>query len=160
MTLKKTLVAMAFLLVGMLSVSAQSKYKCLVQMNNYDGEKAYLVVSLIAPDGKYAKTLRVMGPNKRWYNSLKEWSKAQKANPEKLDAVTGASIGGGERSVVTLTLDDKLKDKGYKIRFETSVEDQDYHATDVEIPYSEAKLTEKVAGKGYIKMVKFSPVKK
>lgn len=156
---KLLLALIGCLFIGGLSASAQTKYKCLVQMTPYDGEKAYVVISLIAPDGKYDKTLRVMGPDKRWYSSLVEWHKAQKAQPEKLDAVTGASIAGGDRSVLVLTLDDSKLDKGYKIRFESSVEDQKYYADDVEIPYTTAKLTERTTGKGYIKLVKLTKSK-
>ena len=34
-----------------------NKYKCLIQMKNYSGEGAYIVVSLIKPDGKYEKIM-------------------------------------------------------------------------------------------------------
>ena len=47
--------------------NAQNKYKLMLQMSNYDGEAAYLVVSLINPKGEYEKTLAVMGSNKKWY---------------------------------------------------------------------------------------------
>ncbi len=158
MKLKITFITALLLLLCTIPVTAQTKYKCLLQMTGYTGENAYVVVSLVAPNGKYDKTLRVMGPDKRWYNSLKEWYKSQQAKPEKLDAVTGASIKGGDRSVTTFILDDSKINKGYKIRFESSVENQKYFADDVEIPYTSAKLTEKADGKGYIKVVKLSKV--
>ena len=41
-----------------------TKYKCMVQMTNYVGEAAYIVVSLVNPTGAYEKTLYVMGPDK------------------------------------------------------------------------------------------------
>ena len=34
-----------------------SAYKCMIQMKNYAGEGAYISVSLLNPDGSYAKTL-------------------------------------------------------------------------------------------------------
>lgn len=157
--IRKTILATLCLLMGGAALSAQTRYKCLVQMKPYDGEKAYVVVSLVDPKGNYDQTLRVMGPNKRWWNSLSEWHKAQQAKAEKLDAVTGASIAGGDRSVLTLTLPDDKLDKGYKIRFESSVEDQEYYKDDVEVPYTKDKLTERTQGKGYIKLVKFTPTK-
>jgi hypothetical protein len=100
----------------------------------------------------------VLGPDKKWYDSLTEWFKAQQAKPEKLDAITGASIKGGDRRITTFTIDDKLLNKGYKIRFESAVEDQKYFADDVTIPLTTEKITEKAAGKGYIKMVKLNKV--
>lgn len=149
------------LFVGSISVAFAQKtnYRCLVQMNAYEGQKAYVVVSLINPQGEYEQTLRVMGPDKRWYDSLAEWHKAQQAHPEKLDAVTGASIAGGGRSVFTFAVDESKMNKGYTLRFESSVEDQKYYAKDVEISLSSDKLTERTVGKGYIKLVKISPAK-
>lgn len=157
--LKNIITATFFLFtLANLSVAAQTKYRCQIQMDTYKGEPAYVVVSLISPDGKYDKTLRVLGPNKRWYNSLKEWYKAQKSKPEKLDAITSASIKGGDRTVTILEIDDKKINKGYKIRFESSVEDQNYYADDVEIPYTTDKLTSRTNGKGYIKTVRITKV--
>ncbi len=49
----------------------------MLQMANYQGEGAYVIVSLIDNKGQYEKTLYVMGPDKKWYNTLKEWHKAQ-----------------------------------------------------------------------------------
>lgn len=146
------------ILASALPAVAQTKYRCLLQMTAYNGENAYVVVSLVDAKGNYDKTLYVMGPDKKWYNSLKEWNKAQQKKPEKLNAITGASIKGGDRSVTTFVLDNSKIDKGYKIRFESSVEDQKYYSNDVEIPYTSDKVTEKTAGKGYIKLVKLSKV--
>jgi len=57
-----------------------SKYKCMLQMSNYMGEGAYVVVSLINPKGNYEKTLYVMGEDKKWYKTLKEWHKFYSKN--------------------------------------------------------------------------------
>lgn len=155
-----TLLSLLMLGVGTSALLAQkANYRCLVQMNAYEGQKAYVVVSLVNPKGDYEQTLRVMGPDKRWYGSLAQWHKAQKARPEKLDAVTGASIAGGGRSVFAFSIDESKIDKGYTLRFESSVEDQKYYVKDVEIPLSTSKLTERTAGTGYIKLVKISPAK-
>ncbi|RYF78608.1 MAG: DUF2271 domain-containing protein, partial [Cytophagaceae bacterium] len=48
-----------------------SQYKCMVQMTNYMGEKAYVVVSLINSKGAYEKTLYVLGSDKKWYPDVK-----------------------------------------------------------------------------------------
>ena len=133
---------------------SQSKYKCMLQMSNYMGEGAYIVVSLIKPDGSYEKTLYVMGDDKRWYDSLKEWHKFQQRKKDNLSGITGASVAGGNRSVTSFTLDNSKFNKGYKLRFESSVENQKYHANDVEIPLSDAGIADKVQGTGYIRYVK------
>ena len=52
-----------------------TKYKCMIQMTNYMGEGAYIVISLINAKNAYEKTLYVLGPDKKWYNTLKEWNK-------------------------------------------------------------------------------------
>ncbi len=146
----------------LLSFSSQamaqtSKYKCMLQMNAYTGEGAYIVVSLINPKGDYEKTLYMMGKDKKWYNGFKEWFKFFNKT-QKLDAKTGASIGGGDRTMVNLDIDDAVVDKGYKLRFESSVEDQKYHVADVEIPLTADALAGKADGKGYIKYIRFSKV--
>ena len=135
--------------------SAQvSKYKCMLQMTSYTGEKAYVVVSLINPKGAYEKTLYVMGPDKKWFDTLKEWHKFQSKKPTNLNAITGASVAGGDRSITTFAIENKYFDKGYKIRFESAVEDQKYHVQDLEIPLTTTGITEKTDGKGYIKYAK------
>ena len=139
--------------------SAQTaKYKCLLQMSNYLGEGAYVVVSLINPKGEYEKTLYVMGDDKKWYNSLKEWNKFQTKKPSNISAITGASVTGGDRSITTIEIDNAKINSGYKLRFESAVEDQKYHVSDVEIPLTTAGIAEKTEGKGYIRYVRLSKI--
>jgi len=144
--------------IGLFSnqTSAQtSKYKCMLQMSNYVGEGAYVVVSLINPKGQYEKTLYVMGDDKKWYKDIKEWYKFYKKK-NKVDAKTGASIAGGDRSMTVLEIDDNKINAGYKIRFESAVENQKYHVTDAEVALTTEGLAEKTEGKGYIRYVKLS----
>jgi len=148
----------ALLLFATASFAQTAKYKCMLQMIGYQGEKAYVVISLMNPQGEYEKTLAVLGPDKRWFNTLKEWYKFQTATKEKISAVTGASVGGGDRAVRTIEVDEAKIGKGYKIRFESAVEEQKYHATDVEIPLDAEAITAKTEGKGYIRFVRLSKV--
>ena len=146
------------LVIGLFTnqASAQtSKYKCMLQMSNYVGEGAYVVVSLINPKGQYEKTLYVMGDDKKWYKDIKEWYKFYKKK-NKVDAKTGASIAGGDRSMTVLEIDDNKINAGYKIRFESAVENQKYHVTDAEVLLTTEGLAEKTEGKGYIRYVKLS----
>src|SRR6188768_2381970 len=76
-----------------------SKYKCLIQMSNYLGEKAYMVISTIDSKGAYDKTLYVLGSDKQWYKTIKEWHKFNSKNKANISAITGASVTGGDRSV-------------------------------------------------------------
>ncbi len=127
-------------------------------MTTYQGLEAYVVISLIDPNGNYEKTLYVLGPDKQWYNTLKEWHKFESKAKSKLSAITGASVAAGDRTVKTIEIDDSKIDKGYKLRFESAVEEQKYHTVDVEIPLSTEKISERAEGKGYIRFVKLSKV--
>ncbi|MDO4880480.1 MAG: DUF2271 domain-containing protein [Capnocytophaga sp.] len=140
-------------------IFAQNQYKCLVQTINYSGEAAYMAVSLISPKGEYEKTLYVFGDDGQWYDSLKKWFGFYEKKNEKIDAITGASILGGERKTIMLDLDNEKLNKGYSIRFESAVEDQYYYNLDAEIPFSEEGLKGKAEGKGYIRYVRIVPSK-
>jgi len=153
----KTWILGTFILLPYFLISAQeTKYKCMLQMANYNGEKAYIVISLINPTEKYEKTLYVLGNNKKWYDSFKKWYQFYKKSNQKLNAITGASIAGGDRNTTTFSIEDKYIGKGYKIRFESAVEDQKYYEVDLEIPVNLDSITSKTNGKGYIKYVKLN----
>ncbi len=154
-SLSKIILAGGLLLFSVNSFAQTSKYKCMLQMSSYMGDGAYIVVSLIDSKGTYEKTLYVMGEDKKWYNSVKEWYKFYSKKPN-VNAKTGASISGGDRSITTFEIEDSKINKGYKLRFESAVEDQKYHVNDVEIPLTTDALAEKTEGKGYIKYVKLS----
>lgn len=156
----KTLLAIAVTLILPFKLSAQkhgfTKYKCMVQMTNYVGEEAYVVVSLINAKGAYEKTLYVMGPDKKWYNTIKEWHKFNSKKPTNISAITGASVAGGDRSVTTFEIENTKINAGYKLRFETAVEDKEYHTKDIEIPLTTESLAAKTEGTNYIRYVRFS----
>jgi len=128
----------------------------MLQMTNYVGEGAYIVVSVINKDNGYDKTLYVLGADRKWYKTLKEWDKAQKKKADNISAVTGASVSGGDRSVVTLDIDNAKMNAGYTLRFETAVEDKPYYVKDVEVPLTTEALAAKTDGTGYIRYVRFS----
>lgn len=136
--------------------SNATSYKCMIQMTNYMGEGAYIVVSVVNKDDTYNKTLYVLGSDKKWYPDVKEWFKAYKKKPTDISAVTGASVAGGDRSVVTLELETAQINAGYKLRFEAAVEDKAYHVKDLEIPLTTEGLGAKSEGQGYIRYVRFS----
>lgn len=150
--------AVTFLLLNICAATGQetAKYKCMIQMNSYLGEGAYIVVSLINKDDSYNQTLYVLGSDKKWYPDLKEWHKAYKKKPVNISAITGASVAGGDRAVVTLEIDKAKINAGYSLRFESAVEDKPYHLKDAEIPLTTEGLAAKSDGKGYIRYVRFS----
>ncbi|MFD2937911.1 DUF2271 domain-containing protein [Spirosoma flavum] len=137
--------------------SGTTKYKCMIQMTNYMGEGAYIVVSLINGKGGYEKTLYVLGSNKKWYPDVKEWHKAFAKKRTDISAITGASVAGGDRSVTVLEIDNAKLNSDYKLRFESAVEDKPYYVKDLEIPLTTESLSAKNEGTGYIRYVRFSP---
>jgi len=137
--------------------SEETTYKCLIQLTNYTGEGAYVVVSLINADGEYEETLNVLGDDDEWYSNLVEWWKFQGTKRADIDAVTGETISGGERSVSILKIDNSKIDAGYKIRFETSVENQEYYKDDVEFDLTSESVKSKIEGKGFIRYIRMMP---
>lgn len=156
--LKIALTSAFIFLVSFQSNAQSSKYKCMLQMNNYMGEGAYIVVSLINANGEYEKTLYVMGDDKKWYKSLKEWNKFHAQKNDDISAKTGASVTGGDRSVTTIEIENSKINKGYKLRFESAVEDQKYYVSDLEIPLTTEGIADKTEGKGYIKYVRLNKI--
>ncbi|TCD05598.1 DUF2271 domain-containing protein [Pedobacter frigidisoli] len=139
------------------SSAQNAKYKCMIQMTNYMGEGAYIVVSLIDAKSQYVKTLYVLGSDKKWYNSLKEWHKYYAKKPSNISAITGASLTGGDRSVSNIDIEKSKINAGFKLRFESAVEDKEYFVKDLEIPLTTETLSAKSEGTGFIRYVRFSP---
>lgn len=147
---------LAFAFSALASSAQTSKYKCMVQMTNYPGEGAYVAVSLIDPKGAYEKTIYVLGQNKKWYHDIKEWHKFQSKKQTNISAITGASVAGGDRSVLVMEIENSKINSGYTLRFESAVEDNEYHAKDLEMPLTKENLAGKTEGTGYIRYVRFS----
>lgn len=156
--LSKTSVLVLSFLLSTFAMAQSSKYKCMLQMANYKGLEAYVVVSLVDSKGKYEKTLYIMGADSNWYSSLEEWDKQMYQKKENLDGITGASVSAGQRNNITISIDESKMNKGYTLRFESVVEDKDYFITDAEIPLTTADITQKKEGTGYIRFVKLSKV--
>jgi hypothetical protein len=137
--------------------TSEKAYKCMVQLTNYEGEGAYVVVSLINPKDEYEKTLYVLGDDDEWYFDIDEWWKFQGKVRANISAITGATISGGERSIFVLNIAEEKLNNGYKLRFETAVEDQEYYTKDVEISLTSESLQGKFEGEGFIRYVRLLP---
>lgn len=160
--MKKSLQTLSVLLLCMLVLTAfttteTKPVKCLIQMTNYTGEGAYVVVSLLDPSGEYEETLYVQGKDDEWYSEISEWWKFFGKHRPDIDAISGATISGGERTVTVLQVPADKIDTGYRLRFETSVEDQAYYANDLEFPLTSENLKSKKEGKGWIRYVRMLP---
>ncbi|MEE9364435.1 MAG: DUF2271 domain-containing protein [Cellulophaga sp.] len=131
-------------------------YKCIIQLTNYTGEGAYVVLSLIDAKGEYVETLYMLGEDEKWYDYFTTWWKFWEKDKVSLDAITGESIIGGDRKIIKLDVDTSKIDAGYKIRFETAVEDQDYFI-DAEVDLNSSTIKNKITGEGYIRYIRFIP---
>jgi len=139
------------------ATDSSTTYKCMIQMTNYTGEGAYVVISLLNPDGSYNKTLYVQGDDDEWYHDISSWWSYYGKVRNDIDAITGETIAGGARSIQVLEIDNNKIDTGYKIRFETAVEDQQYYTADVEFELTTASVKSKQEGSGYIRYVRMIP---
>lgn len=157
----KYLVLALFAILFSANTFAQTtKYKCMIQMQNYTGKEAYVIISLINPQGQYEKTLSVLGPDNEWYNTLPQWDKHRTKKKEKLNGITGASVAAGARATRVIEFETAKLEQGYKLRFETAVETQKYHVKDAEVALTSAALDNKAGSKGtgYIRQVRFIKV--
>lgn len=126
-------------------------------MTNYTGEGAYIAISLINPEGEYEKTLYVQGDDEEWYHDITQWWKFQGKVRTDIDALTGATISGGERAISVIEIEDSKIDSGYSIRFETAVEDQEYYTKDVEFLLTSESVKSKKEGTGFIRYIRLMP---
>ena len=60
--------------------------------------------------------------------------------------------------LTTLEIENSKINTGYKLRFETAVEDQKYHTIDLEVPLTTEGIAAKTEGKGYIRYVRLNKI--
>lgn len=152
-----SLALLIFALLSFNSISDESKFKCMIQLKNYTGHGAYITISLLNPSGEYEKTLYVQGDDEEWYSDITEWWKFQGKVRTNIDAITGATVGGGGRTINVIAIDKDKIDAGYKIRFESAVEDQEYYKDDVEFELTSESVKSKFEGNGFIRYVRMMP---
>lgn len=156
---KFTLIALIslglFTLTSYVTQNKSKTYKCLIQLKNYEGEGAYIVASIIDSQGNYVKTLQVFGDDPEWYHDLTQWWNYYKDSKDDIEAITGATISGGERKIKMISIDDDFVDNGYFIRFESIVEQQNYYPDDIHFEITQELLNgKKIEGKGYIRYIR------
>lgn len=144
-------------LFGFKNSPESNTYKCMIQMTNYNGEGAYVVISLLNPEGQYEKTLYVQGDDEEWYHDIPEWWAFFGKKRNNIDAITGATISGGKRTITVIEIEKAKIDTGYSIRFETAVEDQEYYKNDVEFKLTSKSVKNKTEGNGFIRYIRMMP---
>lgn len=169
-----------FFLIAIVSfvTPKSTKYKCMIQMKDYEGEGAYVVVSLMNPKGEYEKTLQILGDDARWFHEVLFWwdhyeqkfdadavsgetdidgDAYKNWDTESIDGITGATITGGNSIMKFIEIEDDKINTGYKIRFETAVEDKEYYSDDIEFELTSESIKSKVNGKGFIEYIRLMP---
>ncbi len=146
-----------FALVAFTKPVDTTPVKCMIQLTNYNGEGAYVIISLINPDDEYEQTLYVQGTDHEWYNEITQWWQFYGKHRPDLDAISGATVSGGERKVNLIKIPNNKIDAGYSLRFETAVEDQEYYVKDLQFELTTANLKTKKEGTGYIRYVRMMP---
>ena len=144
-------------MLGFKKSPATTPYKCMIQMKNYTGEGAYVIISLLNPKGAYEATLYVQGADDEWYYDLTEWWGFYGKKRSNIDAITGETIRGGARTISILTIPDIALNTGYKIRVETAVEDDEYYKNDVEFELTTENIKNKIKGSGFIRYIRMMP---
>jgi len=161
MRMKKT-IGLLFCLaaVGLQSFNPPEtiNYKCMIQLTNYEGEGAYIVVSILDSQKKYVETLYVQGEDHEWYRDLEAWwTNLYGIRRPDLDAIVGATVSGGQRKMTVLKIPADKIDNGYILRFESAVEDKEYYMDDVEIDLTSGNLKSKIEGRGFIRYIRLLP---
>jgi hypothetical protein len=134
-----------------LPAAAQAREVTLTtQLKNYGGDGAYLAVYLTDAQGGYAGTLWVAGRKAKYYRHLSDWNRLSAGDPQRLQGVTGASVGEGRTLKVTADLADALIDAGYEIRIDVAAEDMRDSPAEIRVPLSTAQAGKVQAGKTYI----------
>ena len=130
--------------------------RCMIQMVNYDGEGAYVVVGLVNAQGEYLDTLYVLGDDDEWYYELEEWWRFFGRSKDSIDGITGPTLGGGERTILQLKIQEDWLDCGYGLRFETGVENEGYFPEEVVIALTSDLHNGKHPGEGFIRYVRLA----
>ena len=116
------------------------------------------MVSVLDSDYNYIETLYVQGDDNEWYRDIEEWwKKVYGLKRPELDGIVGETVSGGERKLTVIKIPKDKIDTGYKIRFESAVEDQEYYRDDVEFDLTSQNLKSKMEGKGFIRYVRMIP---
>lgn len=125
------------------------------QLNNYQGDGAYLAIYLTDADGVYQRTLWIAGGKSKHYKYLTDWALGSKMNPAEYDGLTGASISSGKTLNVTVNIDDSLIDQGYQLRVDSAVEDVSENSADIITPFTSVGVGKVAKGKGVVKSFKY-----
>ena len=124
-------------------------------MKNYRGLEAYLAIYITNANDRYIGTLWISGRKTKYYSHFTNWFRATGGVVANMSAITGASIGDGGSSEITLDLSDALFDAGYKLHVDVSVEDRRDAPSEIVIPLTSDNSGVGFTGRRYIRNFSF-----
>ena len=142
------LLALATLLAAPVAASARP-VGLNVQLKNYGGDGAYVVVYL-AKAGQYEGTLWMAGTRQKYYRHLRDWVAVTGGSGSEIDGITGASVGSGRSLTVTVDVADALIDAGYEVRIDTAVENMRENPGEIVVPLTTDGAGLAIHGRGYV----------
>tara|TARA_B100000768_G_scaffold42540_1_gene41417 strand:+ start:188 stop:676 length:489 start_codon:yes stop_codon:yes gene_type:complete len=152
--LQLTVMGVSLVFFSFTETQEATTYKCMIQLTNYTGEGAYIVVSLLDEKEEYEETLYVQGEDAEWFSEITRWWKFYGLRRPNIDAISGPTVSGGNRTVNLLKIPTEKIDAGYILRFETSVEDQSYYPNDVQFELTQDNLSKQTEGRGFIRYIR------
>jgi hypothetical protein len=154
--MNKTAIALGLAAALIMPMAAEAKTVTLTTtMATYSGNGAYLAIYLTDAQGKFHSTLHVAAPKAKYHRHLRDWARGNATTKQRLDGLTGASVGSGKTHKVSVDIADALLEAGYQIRIDSAVEDQRDNAADVVATLASAGAAKPIAGKGYVKSFRF-----
>ena len=154
--MKKILFALGLAIAVAIPAFAQAREVTFTtEMQNYQGDGAYVVLYLADNSGMYQGTLWVAGEKSKYYKHLSGWARGSRLDPAEYDGLTGASVASGRTLKITLNLDDSLIDNGYEVRVDSAVENMRDIRADVVSPLTTEGSGKPVSGRGYVRSLTY-----
>ena len=121
-----------------------------ITMANYSGRQAFLVAYLVDAKGSYVSTLYAAGSNGRYFEHLDRWFRMFRRAHGQVDGTTGASMGAGDHSNVSVDVPDKLFNAGYTLRIESAVEGEFYVPDEAAVSLDDAHNGAATSGQSFV----------
>ena len=125
-----------------------------ITMKGFRGPPAYVAVYLTKPNGQFHSTLSVHGKKSKYRKHLRGWIRGASRSKQRLDGLTGASVGSGRTLTVSANVQDSLLNAGYQVHVDTAVEDRGEFRSDAAIQVNTSQPSAVTTGKGFVKSLK------
>jgi hypothetical protein len=119
-------------------------------MSNYGGLPAYLAFYVTDSNGGFVGTMWLAGSRSRYFEHLTGWMRASGGDMSKVNGLTGASVGSGQKLTITFDLQDAFFDAGYTLHIDSASEQMRAVPNDIVVPLTAAGAGQAVQGKGFI----------